>query len=128
MTRAVWCLLQVWATYMPVKNSPAEARGKAQLDAPTHSATHAEFSVYDAWGRLLRSAGAAVATGAHATFNGLDVTMCPCISFSPSFVCSLSEMRVWPRVDVQQHPVATLPRASHGAPWCVGAAPGGGCA
>eukprot|EP00892_Ulva_mutabilis_P004215 jgi/Ulvmu1/2165/UM013_0009.1 len=84
---------EVWATYMPVKNSPAEARAKAQQNAPTHSATHAEFSVYDAWGRLLRSAGATVATGARASFNGLDVTMCPFITFAPSFVCALSEMR-----------------------------------
>lgn len=86
--------VQVWATYMPVKNSPAEARAKAAQNAPTHSATHSEFSMYDAWGRLLRAAGATVTAGAPATFNGLEVTMCPFISFAPSFICSLSEIRV----------------------------------
>lgn len=39
-------LLQVWATYSPVKNSPADARVKAAEGNPTHSATTGEMDIY----------------------------------------------------------------------------------
>lgn len=38
--------LQVWATYSPVKNSPADARAKAAEGNPTHSATTGEMDIY----------------------------------------------------------------------------------
>jgi hypothetical protein len=88
--------VQVWAMYMPVKNSPEEARAKAKAGNPTHSATHSEFGMYSAWGRLLSAMGATVATGRQAQLLGLTVTLCPHLSFAPSFVSSLSEMKVLP--------------------------------
>ncbi len=39
---------QVWATYSPVKNNPADARIKAAEGDPTHSATAAEMDIYKA--------------------------------------------------------------------------------
>lgn len=38
--------MQVWATYSPVKNSPADARAKAAEGNPTHSATTGEMDIY----------------------------------------------------------------------------------
>lgn len=48
---AAYCLVicwsfQVWATYSPVKNSPADARVKAAEGNPTHSATTGEMDIY----------------------------------------------------------------------------------
>ena len=40
--------LQVWAAYSPVKNSPADARVKAQAGSPSHSATTGELDIYQA--------------------------------------------------------------------------------
>jgi hypothetical protein len=42
------CRLQVWATYSPVKNSPADARAKAAEGNPTHSAATGEMDIYKA--------------------------------------------------------------------------------
>lgn len=79
---------------MPVKNSPDEARAKAKAGNPTHSATHGEFGVYDAWGRLLRSLGATVGTGGKTTLCGLPVNLCSHLAFAPSFITMLSDVRV----------------------------------
>lgn len=37
---------QVWAAYSPVKNSPKDAKAKAQGGNPSHSATTGELDVY----------------------------------------------------------------------------------
>lgn len=46
MPVAVLLPVQVWATYSPVKNSPADARTKAAEGNPTHSATTGEMDIY----------------------------------------------------------------------------------
>ena len=37
---------QVWSTYSPVKNSPADALAKAKAGSPSHSATTGELDIY----------------------------------------------------------------------------------
>lgn len=37
---------QVWSTYSPVKNSPADALAKAKAGGPSHSATTGELDIY----------------------------------------------------------------------------------
>mmetsp|Transcript_39347 Transcript_39347/g.47684 ORF Transcript_39347/g.47684 Transcript_39347/m.47684 type:complete len:755 (+) Transcript_39347:160-2424(+) len=77
--------LEVWAAYTPVKNSPAEARAKMAVGAPTHSATSGEFDIYRANGRILKSIGAQLGDPEVATFNGLALELGPRIVWSPSF-------------------------------------------
>jgi hypothetical protein len=43
----------VWATYSPVKNSPADAQAKAAEGNPTHSATTAEMDFYKCGAEML---------------------------------------------------------------------------
>ena len=39
-------MLQVWAAYSPVKNSPPDAKAKVAAGAPSHSATTGELDIY----------------------------------------------------------------------------------
>lgn len=45
---------QVWASYAPVKNSPADAAAKAKEGNPTHSATTGETDIYRACAEMLQ--------------------------------------------------------------------------
>ena len=38
--------VQVWSTYSPVKNNPADALAKVEAGGPSHSATTGELDVY----------------------------------------------------------------------------------
>lgn len=79
---------------MPVKNSPEEARAKAKAGNPTHSATHGEFGVYYAWCRLLGDMGATIGSGGKARLCGLPVTLCAHLAFAPSFITTISDLKV----------------------------------
>lgn len=79
---------------MPVKNSPEEARAQSKAGNPTHSATHGEFGVYYAWCRLLCDMGATVGFGSQVQLCGLPVKLCAQISFAPSFITILSDLKV----------------------------------
>ena len=37
---------QVWSTYSPVKNNPADALAKVEAGGPSHSATSGELDIY----------------------------------------------------------------------------------
>lgn len=38
--------VQVWSTYSPVKNNPADALAKVEAGGPSHSATTGELDMY----------------------------------------------------------------------------------
>ena len=39
-------IAQVWSTYSPVKNNPADALAKVEAGGPSHSATTGELDIY----------------------------------------------------------------------------------
>ncbi|GLC50653.1 hypothetical protein PLESTB_000403900 [Pleodorina starrii] len=86
---------QVWATYSPVKNSPADAAAKFKEGNPTHSATTGELDIYKA-NCLSLAAVAAIELPCPlqtATFNGITTEVYPRVVLSPSFAPSLGELR-----------------------------------
>lgn len=84
---------QVWAAYSPVKNSPADARSKAEGGNPSHSATSAELDWYMANCKMLQALGATVDGPLPATFNGIhNLELWPRVTWSPMFAVSWDEL------------------------------------
>lgn len=46
VSEVVPATVQVWSTYSPVKNNPADALAKVEAGGPSHSATTGELDVY----------------------------------------------------------------------------------
>lgn len=85
---------QVWATYSPVKNSPADAAAKAASGNPSHSATAAELDVYRTNCEMLRMLGANVQQPqAEVEFNGIGgLHLWPRVTFSPLFAATFDDL------------------------------------
>eukprot|EP00891_Asterochloris_glomerata_P001430 jgi/Astpho2/1430/e_gw1.00025.17.1_t len=83
---------QVWSTYSPVKNSPADALAKAKAGGPSHSATTGELDIYKTNCRQAL-VGADVDGPVDATFNGLDVELYPRVSWTPLFALTFDDLR-----------------------------------
>uniref|UniRef100_A0A383VCY8 UTP-monosaccharide-1-phosphate uridylyltransferase n=1 Tax=Tetradesmus obliquus TaxID=3088 RepID=A0A383VCY8_TETOB len=85
---------QVWATYSPVKNSPADARAKAAEGNPTHSATTGEMDIYKAnCEALMLMAGADVGSPQEGMYIGIPVEEWPRVVLSPSFAPCLAAVK-----------------------------------
>ncbi|KXZ48443.1 hypothetical protein GPECTOR_28g853 [Gonium pectorale] len=86
---------QVWASYSPVKNSPADAAAKFKEGNPTHSATTGELDIYKSHClALAQMAGAALPSPLpSATFNGITSEVHPAVVLSPSFAATLSDVK-----------------------------------
>ncbi|GIL88648.1 hypothetical protein Vretimale_17244 [Volvox reticuliferus] len=86
---------QVWASYSPVKNSPADAAAKFKEGNPTHSATTGELDIYKAnCLSLAEVAGVALPSPLQTdTFNGITTEVYPRVVLSPAFSPSLSELK-----------------------------------
>ncbi|KAF8062991.1 hypothetical protein HT031_003830 [Scenedesmus sp. PABB004] len=85
---------QVWATYSPVKNSPADARTKAAEGNPTHSATTGEMDFYKANCQalaLLRGAG--VGEPGEGMYNGVPVEEWPRVVWDPAWAPTLADIQ-----------------------------------
>ena len=83
----------VWAAYSPVKNSPADAKAKADTGNPSHSATSGELDIYVANCRTLSKLGAHVAAPVDVVFNGLALQLPPQVVFLPSFALTFSHIK-----------------------------------
>ncbi|GLI66614.1 hypothetical protein VaNZ11_010538 [Volvox africanus] len=86
---------QVWASYSPVKNSPADAVAKFKEGNPTHSATTGELDIYKAnCLSLAEVAGVALPCPLQTDiFNGISTEVYPRVVLSPAFCPSLSELK-----------------------------------
>jgi len=85
---------QVWASYSPVKNSPADAVAKFKEGNPTHSATTGELDIYQANCRILELlAGIKLPAPEKLTFNGMAVEALPRVVLSPSFAPTLADVK-----------------------------------
>lgn len=99
---------QVWATYSPVKNSPADAKAKADNGDPTHSATTGEMDIYKANCLTLKMlAGADIGEVPTETFNGIPVESYPRVVLSPAFAPSLADVKA----KVAQGSILLAPRS-----------------
>eukprot|EP00878_Enallax_costatus_P012422 GHUV01012973.1.p1 GENE.GHUV01012973.1~~GHUV01012973.1.p1 ORF type:complete len:435 (+),score=164.29 GHUV01012973.1:385-1689(+) len=100
---------QVWATYSPVKNSPADARTKAAEGNPTHSATTGEMDIYKANCEALKlMSGADVGQPSEGMYNGVPVEEWPRVVLSPSFAPSLAQIKH----KVSQHSILLAPKSA----------------
>jgi UDP-sugar pyrophosphorylase len=86
---------QVWASYSPVKNSPADALAKFKDGNPTHSATSGEMDIYRCNCLTLKTL-----TGAElpeevslVAYNGIEVEDYPKVVLSPSFAPLLKDLQ-----------------------------------
>jgi hypothetical protein len=86
--------LQVGETYSPAKVGAAAARKAAELGAPTHSPTVAEFDIYRAHAKALERLGCFVEPRAAQQFNGLNVESSAQVVLAPSFAMSYSDLKV----------------------------------
>ena len=85
---------QVWAAYSPVKNSPADAAGKAASGNPSHSATTGEFDIYETNCRMLRMLGVAIdEPTTTVTYNNISgLHLWPRVSWSPLFASTFDDL------------------------------------
>ncbi|GAX73526.1 hypothetical protein CEUSTIGMA_g978.t1 [Chlamydomonas eustigma] len=86
---------QVWASYSPVKNSPADALAKFKEGNPTHSATSGEMDIYRCNCLTLKSL-----TGMEmpevigsVAYNGIEVEDYPKVVLSPRFAPLLKDIQ-----------------------------------
>ncbi|DBA78953.1 TPA: hypothetical protein ACH3X1_008826 [Trebouxia sp. C0004] len=84
---------QVWSTYSPVKNNPADALAKVQAGGPSHSATTGELDIYQVNCRALQMLGVHVGGPQQATFNGLHLDLYPRVTWSPSFAMTVDDLK-----------------------------------
>mmetsp|Transcript_13425 Transcript_13425/g.32803 ORF Transcript_13425/g.32803 Transcript_13425/m.32803 type:complete len:805 (-) Transcript_13425:652-3066(-) len=86
---------QVWASYSPVKNSPADAAAKAKEGNPTHSATAGEADIYKAHCETLKAlAGAKLPAKLEGgTFNAIPTELYPRVVLSPEFAPVLADVQ-----------------------------------
>ncbi|PNW73176.1 hypothetical protein CHLRE_14g621751v5 [Chlamydomonas reinhardtii] len=86
---------QVWASYSPVKNSPADAAAKFKEGNPTHSATTGELDIYKANVLALHEvAGVQVPSPLQtAVFNGISTELYPRVVLGPAFAPSLADIK-----------------------------------
>ncbi|KAG2447470.1 hypothetical protein HYH02_007398 [Chlamydomonas schloesseri] len=86
---------QVWASYSPVKNSPADAAAKFKEGNPTHSATTGELDIYKANVLALHEvAGVQVPSPLQsAVFNGIATELYPRVVLGPAFAPSLADIK-----------------------------------
>ena len=90
--RVGFTLIDVWAAYSPVKNSPSEALAKFKSGNPSHSATTGELDIYEANCKVLRHLGAKLGNPIRETFNGITAEVWPRIVWSPLFSCSIDDL------------------------------------
>ncbi|KAL3138028.1 hypothetical protein ABBQ38_005262 [Trebouxia sp. C0009 RCD-2024] len=84
---------QVWSTYSPVKNNPADALAKVEAGGPSHSATSGELDIYQVNCRALQMLGAQVDGPQQATFNDLHLDFYPRVVWSPFFAITTDDLK-----------------------------------
>ena len=85
-------VMEAWAAYSPVKNSPEDAAAKVRGGNPSHSATSGEIDIYNANCRVLKMLGAEFGPPQTRTFNGIDVEITAQVVLCPSYAMTYREL------------------------------------
>ena len=85
-------VMDAWAAYSPVKNSPEDAAAKARGGNPSHSATSGEIDIYNANCRILKMLGCDFGPPTERTFNGIEVKVTAQVVLCPSYAMTYREL------------------------------------
>ncbi|XP_064965694.1 UDP-sugar pyrophosphorylase-like isoform X1 [Musa acuminata AAA Group] len=85
-------VMDKWLAYAPVKNKPEDA-SKVPKGNPYHSATSGEMAIYKANCLILRKAGVHIADPVTDIFNGQEVELWPCITWSPKWATTFRDVK-----------------------------------